>query len=380
MTVEAYQDITGGAPVVAQASLKRREATVLEKYGTTNVSKSNEIRKKLVENSRAMEPEVQAKRAATNLARYGHVNSFGGEGGKARAKEGVLAKYGVENPQQVPEIRERTLETHQERYGAPCTFETEGYGERYKEISILRWGADHPMQTKEGQQRLAASLQPLYGVDFPFQSEKIRELAHTTNLANHGGIHSQQCPEVQAKAQATWLEKYGVDNPSKCEEVKQRIKDVWMGKYGVPFPPQSLWTNQSHSFPNKLEQRVIGMVPAYVVYSGDGSYWVRCAGTLKSRNPDFVVLSPEQLDGYRAGTPLNGLRTWRCVEIFGDYWHSEKFTGKDRMEHQRDVVDYYMKAGLHCLVLWEGEIKSHPKVAAERLLSFLEGSSQAEPE
>jgi len=378
MTVGAYQDSTGGAPVVALASLRQREKTVQEKYGVANVAKAPEIRKKLVENSRAMCPEAKNKRGITNLARYGHENVLGGEGGKIRAQGGMKVKYGVANPQQVSEIRERTVETSLERYGAPCTFETEGYQERYQEISQERFGTDHPMLSEEGKERCFQAVQKAYGVDTVFALPEIQTKCYTTNLANHGGVHSQQCPDILAKAQATWLEKYGVDNPSKCEEVKCRIKDVWMGKYGVPFPPQSLWMNQTHYFPNKLEQTVIRMVPAYVVYSGDGSYWVRHQGASRSRNPDFVVLTPEQLDAYRAGTPLNSLRTWRIAEIFGDYWHSKKFTGVDRVTHQREVEEFYRKAGITCLVLWEGEIKSHPRIAAERLLAFLEGSSQAE--
>ena len=371
MTTEAYREVFDGVLVVAKGSLRQRAATVRERYGVDNVAQAVEIRQKLVENSRAADPDVVAKRKATNVARYGHENPFGGEGGSERARRGMKAKYGAENPQQVPEIRERTIKTTEERHGAPSTFETEGYRERFRKISQERFGADHPMQSEEGKRRCFRTIQAHHGVDTVFALPEVQARAYASNLANHGGRHSQQCPEVLAKARETWMEKYGVDNPSKCEEIKARIKEVWMGKYGVPFPPQSMWFNREQSCPNKLEQAVQKMLPAYVVFAVDGSYWVRCAGASRARNPDFVVLTHDQLEAYKAGAALNGLRTWRIIEAFGDYWHGPLKTGVDRQTHKLDVIDYYTKAGIQCLILWESEIKKHPRQTAERLRSFL---------
>lgn len=117
LTTAEYQGITQGRPVVALGSLRRREKTVQERYGVDNVAHAPDVRKKLVENNRSDDPEVVAKRQATNRVRYGHENPLGGEGGKKRAKAGMEAKYGAGNPQQVPEIRERTCQTLKERYG-----------------------------------------------------------------------------------------------------------------------------------------------------------------------------------------------------------------------------------------------------------------------
>jgi len=40
---------------------------------------------------------------------------------------------------------------------------------------------------------------------------------------------------------------------------------------------------------------------SFVVYAGDGSYWIRHKGTSRSRNPDFVILKPKQLKAYQEG-------------------------------------------------------------------------------
>lgn len=228
------------------------------------------------------------------------------------------------------------------------------------------------MKSKAGKALWEAGNVEKSGVRSVLLLPEVQQRAYQTNLANHGGKHSQQCEGVLEKARATWLEKYGVDNPSKVEAVKVRIKEVWMGKYGVPFPPQSLWTGRVQSFPNGLERQVQAMCPAQVVYAGDGSYWLRAPGESRSRNPDFVVLRPDQVQSYREGADLNGLRTWAVIEAFGDYWHGPARTGKDRETHKQEVVNYYKRAGVRALILWESEVRKHPARVAERLLRFLE--------
>ncbi len=375
LSVREYLERFPGASVTAQKSIDQRQKTVQAKYGVSNIAYDPGVREKISEAKKAETLETRKKRAKTNLFRYGHENPFGSEVIKRRIRETMQEKYGAGNPQQVPEIRERTLQTHEERYGAPYAFTTPGFQERFKETSQEHWGVDHPMKSIIGKGLCHAAVQEKYGYDSVFQSDAKQAVIYLTNLANHEGKHSQQCEDVLAKARATWMEKYGVDNPSKAEEVKNRIKDVWMGKYGVPFPPQSLWANQVCSFPNKFEQSVVALCPVGVVYSGDGAYWIRYPGASRARNPDFVVLSADQIVAYQNGTSLNDLRTYKIIEAFGDYWHGPEITGKSREAHKLEVVDFYTKAGVQCLIIWESEIKKHPKRVAERIHAYIFGLS-----
>lgn len=129
--------------------------------------------------------------------------------------------------------------------------------------------------------------------------------------------------------------------------------------------------NRVQVSPNGLERAFQALCPVNVVYSGDGSYWVRVKGEVKARNPDFVVLSADQLEAYFRGANLNGLRTGAVIECFGDYWHGPKFTGEDRDKHEARVVDYYARAGIKCLVLWESDIVRLPRRVAGELIRFL---------
>jgi len=371
MTKEDYQKLFPDAPTIATSVLAARQKTVMERYGVDNVSKAPEIQIRLRDNNRANDPEVKQKRHRTNLKRYGHENPLGGVKGAKRARAGMLRKYGVENPQQVPEIREKTLATTEARYGDQYFFRTDAFKVKFQETSQERFGTDHPMQSDKGKELFTQGYIEKYGVEHHFLVPTIQQQAYATNLLNHGGKHSQQCPEVLKKARKTWIQKHGVDNPAKVEAVKIKIKDTWTRKHGVPFPPQSLWINQDHQFPNQLEQFVQTLLPDNIIYSGDGSYWIRASGQSRSRNPDFVVLTAEQAQAYRDGLSLNEIRVCKVIEVFGDYWHGPKVRGKSRIEHEQEVLDYYSKLNIKCLILWENDIRKNTENVKKRINLFL---------
>jgi hypothetical protein len=381
LTEVAYQERYPGASVRSPRVAERRVATVRARYGTDNVfqlaevkDKSRATMKKLYGAENALQsPEIRARVATTNQARYGAENPFASDRVKEKIVETNRLKFGFDNPNQAPEVIKRRMETNRQRYGTDHYLLTEEFRAKFAASSQTRWGTDHPMKSEKGKKIWEEANLEKFGFRTALCDPEVQRRAYETNLANHGGKHSQQCPEVLAKARATWVEKYGTDNPSKVEAVKQRIKDVWVGKYGVPFPPQSLWTGREQAFPNGLEKKVGAMCPAPVAYAGDGSYWVRCKGADRARNPDFVVLTPDQLAAYRAGAELNTFRVSAVLEAFGDYWHGPAKTGKSREAHAEDVLAYYEACGLQCLILWENDVKRHPLQVADRIQRYLSG-------
>lgn len=374
-----YRSLYPDALVRVAGTAQKRSETVRSRYGVENVFQAEDVKQKsrdtmLVKygaDHPLRVPEIQKRVGETNLLRRGVENPFASPEVQEKIRASNLERFGVENPNQSPEVIARRVETNRERYGVDHYMQTDLFRQSYVETSIREFGVPHPMLSDKGKEAWENGCVKAFGVRNPLSVPEIFRKSYETNLSNHGGQHSQTRPEVLAKARETWLEKYGTDNPSKVEAVKAKIKDVWMGKYGVPFPPQSLWTNREISFPNGFERKVIDLVPAHVVYAGDGSYWVRQAGSSRARNPDFVVLTPEQLKAYLGGADLNTLRTFAVIEAFGDYWHGPERTGKSREAHKEEVLFYYEKCGIRCFILWESELKSHPSRVAERIQRFL---------
>lgn len=379
LTKETYLERHLGALLNVPATLERRKATVSERYdGATNVFQvpdvKTRIRDVMAEKYGGMgvgSPELRAKIEQTNEVRYGSTNPFGSDEVQEKIRATWREKYGTDNPNQSPEVMAKRIATNRKTHGADHYVETDEFKGKFKAASQDRFGTEHPMQSEKGRGLWGAGCVEKLGVDNPLKDPDIYQKSYESNLSNHGGKHSQQCPEVLEKARATWREKYGTDNPSKVDAVKQKIKDVWEGKYGVPFPPQSLWLNQTHSSPNGLERKVQAMLPVYVLYTGDKTYNVRLPGTSRDKYPDFVVLAPDQLQAYQSGTPLKSLRIEAVCEAFGSYWHGPEITGVSRDDHYNDVMDYYARCGLRCLILWEHDVDKRPGEVANQLRRFL---------
>ena len=380
MTRETYVSLHPDASLNVPSTLEKRKATVATRYdGATNVFQVPEVKARIQDvmtqkyGGMGMgSAEIREQIEATNEARYGRINPFSSPEVQEKIRATNLERYNAENPNQSPEVIARRIATNQRVYGADHYFETKDFKDDYLAVSRERFGTDHPMQSEEGRALWESGCLENLGVTNPLKDPSIYRKTYTTNLANHGGKHSQQCPDVLAKARETWIKKYGTDNPSKVEAVKQKIKDVWEGKYGVPFPPQSLWTNQTHSCPNGLEKRVLGMVPVYVLYTGDKAYNVRLPGTSQDKYPDFVVLTPEQLEAYQNGEGLRSINVRAVIETFGDYWHGPKVRKRSREEHYNEVMDFYARCGVQCLILWEQDVNKRPAEVAVWIQDFLQ--------
>ncbi len=114
--------------------------------------------------------------------------------------------------------------------------------------------------------------------------------------------------------------------------------------------------------PNLLDQAFNREFPQ-LFYTGNGIYWRRLDRLEKFKNPDFIVpgLVPEH--------PKREVK--KAVEIFGDYWHSEKFTELLPKEHEKEIVEAYAEIGIECLIIWEHEFHENlneVRVRIEKLL------------
>lgn len=83
-------------------------------------------------------------------------------------------------------------------------------------------------------------------------------------------------------------------------------------------------------------------------FVGDFSTWIG------GKNPDFLNKNNNKI-----------------IEMFGDYWHSEKITGLTKIKHENERKDHFIKFGYSILIIWEHELKNINKVT-NKILNFLE--------
>lgn len=108
---------------------------------------------------------------------------------------------------------------------------------------------------------------------------------------------------------------------------------------------ERLKKSQSNKPNNKEKQLLTILSQNNFVYTGDWSI------EIGGRNPDFINKDKNLI-----------------VELFGDYWHGEKFRQEklndfsSNEEHERERIEYFEKYGYKCLVIWEHELKNIEKV------------------
>ncbi len=97
----------------------------------------------------------------------------------------------------------------------------------------------------------------------------------------------------------------------------------------------------------KLQELLDKLFSNEYKYVGDFEFWIG------ARNPDFMN--------------INGQK--KLIELFGDYWHSEKVTGILKEKHEQERKNHFKKYGFDTLVVWERELKNINKLR-DKLLEF----------
>ena len=216
----------------------------------------------------------------------------------------------------------------------------------------------------------------LCGDRFRSLSFHLKHVHGTTCAAYRAGrFGSTTSLQTSTRRRATFVRNYGVDHPRKDPAINQRADatrvQTMLDRYGAPTPMQAGLIPTSRTAP---ERAVEAMNMPGMHYTGDHAYWVNVRasdGSWKPRNPDFVVYDPEQSARVKAGTPPNEVRTYRCVEVLGCYWHGEGRTGLSPEAYVEARTAEYASVGVKACFVWESEVLSAPDEVRARLAEFL---------
>jgi hypothetical protein len=187
---------------------------------------------------------------------------------KGIMKQGMLDKYGVDNPFKLDEFQVVAAETRKEKYGAEYTLARgSSLGDAARETFVQHMADD--AFRKELNEKKCATNMTLYGVPYAAQSPVIQAKARATNLRRYGytnankrpfmrkylsQVMKKNAPMIAAKARKTCLEKYGAEYYGQTAEARkaqsERMRsnlDVFLGKtratmqkrYGVKYSWES---------------------------------------------------------------------------------------------------------------------------------------------
>lgn len=157
---------------------------------------------------------------------------------KGIMKQGMLDKYGVDNPFKLDEFQAIAAETRKEKYGA--------------EYTLARGSALRDAARETFAEHMA---------DDEFR-KKLHEKKCETNMALYGFPYAAQSPVFQAKTRATNLCRYGYINAMKSPSMRKHMSQVMkkkapmiaaksrktcLGKYGVEYYGQTAEARKAQS-------------------------------------------------------------------------------------------------------------------------------------
>lgn len=140
---------------------KKREQTMIKKYGVSNVSKI---------------PGIQQKRELTNLKKYGHKCSFASEKVQTKYKENLIKKYGVDNPSKLEEIKQKKANTFKENYNSETYGYTPELNKKRKETCLKKYGYEFTAQVPEVIEKIRISKQKNGTFNTSKPEQKVKEL------------------------------------------------------------------------------------------------------------------------------------------------------------------------------------------------------------
>jgi len=312
---------------------RKKEETNLKKYGAINTFCKDSI----------LYDQIQSYWNGKDRSAHLDKNNWARPEVKAKIKESNLRKYGVTNPSLHPEIRAKQLATSKERYGDEQTLRVPEIRAKGINTMIEKYGVPNAMKLEEIQNKVKGTNLENYGVEWTTQDMNTRLKQYESQINHYGSYYFQtteakkiikdKFPESLDKFHATNIERYGVPHPMQNPEYARNQLQ-----------------HSRRSGPNNLEKKFQSIFPQFL-FTGDGSYWRYLPALSKNKNPDFLLIGPEPEN------PFHGANS--IVEIFGDYWHSERFTGLNNEDHESLTIAAWNEIGMNCLVIWENEFKTN---------------------
>jgi hypothetical protein len=313
-----------GAEVV-----RKRQATLIERYGSKNLSEIESIRDNISKGIKKAfaEKDVVKKRQQTNLTKYGSTNFLASDEGRLLVKEANQSRLGV----------------------------------------------DFPFQNKEFQAKAREAYVSKSGFKNPSEDIQINQKRRETNLQRYGVANPIQNHEVQERREKTNIEKYGYPQASRSTEVRKKIgislstgeliSDIYR-KYAVPpctaqkvlkeYGEQAFWDfckNYSGPPLSSLEQRFIRIMETDITLSHYNKNPIEFSTTSK---PDFRCQSSFRLI---------------YINVDGLYWHSEHCINNPH--YHSDLNKVYKQNGIRLMQFREDEVRLLPEVVKSIVLNSL---------
>jgi hypothetical protein len=165
----------------------------------------------------------------------------------------------------------RRAETNLERYGAENPFAAVEIKERIKATHMERRGVDHHMKAPESLSKAKKTCMDKYGVEYAFTQDWVYAKIRKTHIRLHGVPYPLQSAAIQARIEEVFTAKYGARRPFMAPDFVEKLKRMMLEKYGVEYAMQnpdifrkalaSSFRKKEYTFPSGKVVHVLGYEP-----------------------------------------------------------------------------------------------------------------------
>lgn len=155
-----------------------------------------------------------------------------------------LQKYGSSCVFQTDEIKQKSKSTCLSKYGVEHYSSTDDFKSRYASTCMDKYGVASPLKDPEIKDKLIKTNLLRYGGNSPMCDSAVKDKMIQSNMSNNGGI-GMASPAIRARIQATNINKYGSSVATKNTNVQSKIKETCLVRYGCKSWASSLSGVQS---------------------------------------------------------------------------------------------------------------------------------------
>jgi hypothetical protein len=337
----------------------------MQKYGVTNVSQLDSVKKQKVEtvfkhwgvSNPKQSAEIQEKITQTMVERYGVPHPLQNDALKGKVKETNIHRYGVENPAQNDKVRAKVRAKVLKKYGVPCVLQSTLVREKIKKTCDRKYGSPAPLGNSVIREKLKATNRQRYGTDYVGSSPQIQEKIVTTKRLRTFG---ERAEEIQAPD--FWKAEY-VDGKKSIVQIASELglTNSYVGKLlhkyapTIEIRPGDWISAQEVEILNFLKKVYEGPIQQQV--------WLT---NLKKQDPEVRRFS---LDLYLPELNL-------AIEHNGLYWHSN-LAPHIYPRYHLDKTEACEFLGIRLIHIWEDDWRDK-RPLMEAKLKYLLGVSTAE--
>jgi len=317
----------------------KRKKTNIEKYGVENVSKAEDVKRKIGFKSSVnnRKQEVRDKYRKTMLEKYGVetnlvLDSVRIKKHSEEAKKKISQSNEFINRNDGEEILNKRKKTNKEKYGADWSFQSNEIKSKIKKTNIEKYGESFP--TSFSGSMFKQNMIKKYGVENAFQSKSLREKADKTKIEIYGDKNNFE------KIKQTKEKRYNDENYNNAKKISDSILKTKyndfknFAEFCVPLFDEREYLGSStykwkcvrcnKEFESKPKRFGFERprCPKCDFIKGQSNIenslydWLNSLNLVLEKN-NRNIISPYELDIY---IPSHNL----AIEFDGLYWHSEK--------------------------------------------------------